>query len=292
MSGVVAPRRRAVHFVPGGNDRFLAKALASEADTLVLDLEDSVPPDHKPEARGAVVAWLSEARSTGQELMVRVNPLDTPWGGDDVVAVVTAGADSLMIPKTRHLDELVALDELIRSVDPDSEVTLFPVATETPEGVVNLASVATHPRLDGVCWGAEDLSAAIGARTGRDGQGRLLPVFETVRSLCLLAAAASGKQAIDSVWTDLRDRDGLRADCELGAAMGFDGKITIHPDQIPVVNEAFTPTAAEVEEARELLAAAEASAAAGKLAFEFRGQMVDQPHLTRAAKLLARAEPA
>ena len=292
MSAAAVPparRRRAVHFVPGGNDRFLERALASAADTLVLDLEDSIPPPRKPDARRAVLAWLAGVDPGGKELMVRVNPLSTPWGRDDAEAAVAGGADSLMVPKVGSAADLDALDAVVRAVGAGSGVTFFPVATETAEAVVNLAATAAHPRLDGMCWGAEDLSAVLGARATRDATGRLLPVFEMVRSTCLLAAAASGKQAVDAVYTDLRDHEGLRADAALGAAMGFDGKVTIHPDQIEIVNEAFTPTSAEVDEARELLAAAAENEAAGRLAFSFRGQMVDQPHLARARRLLARA---
>lgn len=284
-----APRRRSVHFVPGGNDRFFAKALDSAADTLVLDLEDSVPPDRKVDARAAVVAWLADDHGDRHELMVRINALDTAWWRDDIEAAVVAGAHSLMVPKVSGTSELDELDRAVRSVDADSTITFFAVATETARGVFALPEVAAHGRVDGVCWGAEDLSAVLGAARARDADGRLLDVFATVRSWCLLGAAAGGVGAVDAVWTDLGDLDGLRRESVAGAEMGFDGKITVHPAQIDIVNEAFTPSPAAVAEALELLEAFEQNQAEGRLAFAFRGAMVDAPHLTRARRLLQRA---
>lgn len=280
-----------MHFVPGGNDRFFEKALASGADTLVLDLEDSVPPDRKPAARDAVAEWLTSGHGTesGPELMVRVNALDTEWGADDTAAMVGAGAGSLMVPKVSCCEELDELERIVNATDHHSPVTFFPVVTETARAVFAIPDVAAHSRVDGVCWGAEDLSAVLGAASARDADGRLLDVFAHVRSWCLLGAAAGDVPAIDAVWTDLADLDGLRHEAEAGAAMGFAGKITIHPDQIEIVNAAFTPSAEEVERARALLVAAEEHMAEGRLSFRFEGAMVDAPHLARARRLLQRA---
>jgi citrate lyase subunit beta/citryl-CoA lyase len=287
-----APPRRSVHFVPGGNDKFLAKALASAADTVVFDLEDSVPLDRKDAARAAVANWLGSIGDelAGIEPMVRINALDTPFWRADVDAVVAAGACSLMVPKISSAAELDDLDDALGTHDPDGAVTCFPVATETARAVFHLPEIGAHRRVDGICWGAEDLSAVVGSTANRGDDGRLLPLYETVRHWCLLGARAAGVQAVDSVYTDLRDLDGLRRECAEAAMMGFDGKLTIHPDQIDIVNAAFTPAAAAVDEARELLAAFEASQAAGRLAFTFRGQMVDAPHLARARRLIARAD--
>lgn len=289
MNPPTPPRRRSVHFVPGGNDRFFEKGLAGDADTLVLDLEDSVPPDRKPTARDAVVEWLREASGHRHELMVRINAIDTEWCADDVTAMVRAGARSLMVPKVSTCAELDELERFVNATDHTSTVTFFPVATETARGVFAVPEVAGHSRVDGVCWGAEDLSAALGAARARDADGRLLDVFAHVRSWCLLGAAAGGVPAIDAVWTDLGDLDGLRRESEQAAAMGFDGKITIHPDQIDVVNRAFTPSAEDVERARALVAAFTEHAAEGRGSFRFEGAMVDTPHLARARRLLARA---
>lgn len=284
-----APRRRSVHFVPGGNDKFLAKALASAADTLVFDLEDSVPPDRKIAARHAVVEWLGSVDAEGKELMVRVNGLDTEWVAADVEAVVPAGPRSLMVPKVDRLDDLVYLDTLVDPVDPAGDLSYFPVATETAAGVFGLPDLGRHRRTDGLCWGAEDLSAALGGGPARDETGQLRPVYVTVRSWCLLGAAAGAIGAVDAVFTDLGDRAGLRREAEEASVMGFVGKITIHPDQIEIVNEAFTPSAEDVAGATALLEAFEANRAAGRFAFSFEGQMVDAPHLVRARRLLRRA---
>jgi citrate lyase subunit beta/citryl-CoA lyase len=281
-----------VHFVPGGNERYLASALASAADTLVLDLEDSVPPERKAAARTAVVEWLRSAdvveRARDKELMVRINALETPWGRDDVEGLVGLGPRAVMVPKVERTADLDALDR-VTAAGPPAAITYFPVVTETAAGVVNLAGVARHHRVDGVCWGAEDLSAALGASTTRDGCGRFLPVFEMVRSWCLIGAAAAGVAAIDAVFTDLDDLDGLRSESAMAAAMGFAGKITIHPRQIDIVNDAFTPSPERIADAAELIAEFERHAADGRLSFLHNGQMVDAPHLARAKALLARA---
>jgi citrate lyase subunit beta / citryl-CoA lyase len=282
-----------VHFVPGGNERYLATALASAADTLVLDLEDSVPPDRKPAARASVADWLRSAdvveQARDKELMVRINALGTAWGRDDVAAFVELGPRALMIPKVEWTADLDALDQVIAGADPMAAISYFPVVTETAAAVVNLAGIAAHHRVDGVCWGAEDLSAALGASAVRDASGRFLPVFETVRSWCLIGAAAAGVPAIDAVFTDLSDLDGLRAESALAAAMGYAGKITIHPSQIDIVNDAFTPSPERIADAAELVAEFERHAADGRLSFVHNGQMVDAPHLARANALLARA---
>jgi citrate lyase subunit beta/citryl-CoA lyase len=286
-----APRRRSVHFVPGGNERFLTRALTSAADSLVLDLEDSVPADDraKTRAREAVVEWLAGIE-TDKELMVRINAVDTRWWADDVDAVGPLVPWSLMVPKASSAADLDDIESRLLAAQPGSHTSLFPVATETAEAVGAVAEMAAHRRVDGLCWGAEDLSTALGARTARDGDGQFLPVFRTVQSLCLIGAATGGIGAVDAVWTDLGDLDGLRRECELSAAMGYVGKITVHPDQIDVVNAAFTPSPELVAESSELLVAFADHERSGSGAFRFRGQMVDAPHLERARRTLAQAD--
>ena len=288
-------RRRSVHFVPGGNERFWAKALAGAADTLIIDLEDSVPAERKPAARAAALEWLADrgplATTPGREAMVRVNAVATPWGRDDVEAIATAGTDSLMVPKVDGPADLDTVAGWLAGAGGADTVALFPVATETALGALNVHAVAAHPRVDGLCWGAEDLSAEVGATSSRRPDGSLRPLFETVRHLCLLGAAAAGVGAVDAVFTDLRDLAGLRRECEDAAAMGFTGKITVHPDQIEVVNEVFTPSAGALERAQALVEAFAVNETAGRSAFLFDGQMVDAPHLARARRLLARMAP-
>jgi len=283
--------RRSVHFVPGGQERFLARALGSGADALVLDLEDAVLLADKASAREAVVRWLRERDFGAQERIVRINPLDSGLGVADLEATFAAGPDAYLIPKVRGFADLEELDvrltALERSADrPERGIALIPIATETPEGLLSIREIAHAPRVAALTWGGEDLSAAIGARRNRNAAGEYLDVFRYARIATLLAAAAAGVDALDAVYVDFRDLDGLRRESEAAAEMGFAGKLTIHPEQIAVVNAAFTPSDEEVRAAEELLAAA---ARAGAGAFEHGGQMIDVPHLTRARKLLERA---
>lgn len=283
--------RRSVHFVPAGNDRFLERALSTPADALVLDLEDAVRLEHKAEARACAAAWLRERDFGGRERIVRINPIESGLGEADLEATLAAGPDAYMVPKVRGPMDLEAIDARLRELEgacgrPEGAVALIAIATETPEGVLAVREIARAPRVVALTWGGEDLSAALGARTNRDARGEYLDVFRYARIATLLASAAAGIDAIDAVYVDFRDHDGLRREAESAVDMGFAGKMTIHPDQIPIVNAAFTPTEDEVRDADDLLAAA---ARAGAGAFEHRGQMVDVPHLTRARKLLERA---
>lgn len=287
--------RRSAHFVPGANDKMLTKALDTAADALVLDLEDSVTPDNKASAREAVAGWLADVdfanAAAGHESVVRINPLDTPWCADDIAATMVNPPDAYLVPKVNSLDEIQRIDEIISSHETDhghelASVKLLVLGTETPRGLLAIGELASHSRVDALSWGAEDLSAAIGAKSNRDANGAYLPVFEYARIMCLLGATSWNKQPLDTVFVDLNDSDGLRAECATSAAMGFTGKISIHPSQIDVVNEAFTPSRAEVDEARELLEAFEVAQAQGRMAFAFKGQMVDVPHLSRARRVV------
>ena len=289
--------RRSLHFVPGANARMLDKALACSADGLILDLEDSVPLDAKESARGAVARWLAERDFGSLERIVRINALDTPFAQADLAATLPQRPNAYLVPKVNGPEELAALDAELARLEqqhglPARGVALIPIATETPQGLLRIAEIARAPRVAALTWGAEDLSAALGARASRDAQGRYLDVFRHARTMALLAAAAAGVDAIDGVYVDIRDLDGLAREAHDAAQQGFAGKMTIHPDQIPVVNGAFTPSAEDVAESRALLEAFERERAAGRLAFRFRGQMVDAPHLARARRVLARAAQA
>ena len=289
--------RRAVHFVPGANDKMLNKSLALTADSLVLDLEDAVTPDNKDSARETVTDWLKNIDFGRQERMVRMNPLDTPWGVHDLEMTMQGRPDSYLVPKVRTKDDLFKIDAILTRMEKQlhyapGEVKLVVLATETPEGLLNIKDFGACPRVDALSWGAEDLSAAIGARRNRDEAGQFLEVFRYARLMTLLAATAAGVQPLDTVFVDIRDSEGLRRDCVEGAWMGFMGKITIHPNQIDTVNTVFSPSAEEIAESQELLAAFEENEKAGKMAFSFKGQMVDVPHLTRARTILERAKQA
>ena len=289
------PTSRAAHFVPGANEKMLNKALATAADSLILDLEDAVTPDNKDSARATVAGWLADVDFGRQEKVVRINPLGSPWCEADIVETMASPPDAYLVPKVNNAEEIATLDALISSREQEhghaaGSVKLLVLGTETPQGLLNIADLAAHERVDALTWGAEDLSAAIGSRGNRDASGVYLPVFEYARIMCLLGATAWDKQPLDTVFVDFNDPDGLRAECLASAAMGYTGKITIHPNQIDIVNEAFTPSDAEVAEARELLDLFAENEAKGIMAFAFKGEMVDVPHLTRARKIVALAE--
>jgi citrate lyase subunit beta/citryl-CoA lyase len=287
--------RRSIHFVPGGNEKMLNKALGLPADSLILDLEDSVTPDRKISARDEVCEWLAHADFKNQEKLVRINPMDSEWGREDLEAVLQHRPDGIVLPKVLDLKAVHAVDQLIINQEKIagadySDIKLLLIGTEMAAAVFNLAHMVNHERVGGVTWGAEDLSVSLGARAKRDEHGNYLEVFSFVRSMCLLAAVAAKVQPIDAVYVDIKNTEGLKKECKTAADMGFTAKLTIHPDQIDIVNEAFTPSAAEIEAATALVAAFEEQQAAGKMAFKFEGEMVDVPHLKRAQQVLALAQ--
>lgn len=286
--------RRCAHFVPGANEKMLTKSLATEADALVLDLEDAVTPDHKDEARATVAGWLADVDFGRQERMVRLNALDTPWFRADLEATMVNPPDSYLVPKVHGGDDVRLIDRMITDLEtqhghPPGGVVLVVLGTETAQGFQNVAGIPCVPRVDALSWGAEDLSAAVGARRNRGPDGRYLPFFEHARTACLLSAAAAGVQPLDTVFPDVTDPDGLRQDCLEAAWVGFTGKISIHPGQIGVINEVFTPSAEDVARARALLDQLAVEQAEGRMAFRFEGQMVDVPHFTQARRILATA---
>lgn len=270
----------------------LEKALGLNADSLILDLEDSVTPENKDAARDHVCRWIKETDFGKKECLVRINPLDSPWGTDDLRAIMEVLPDGLVLPKVASREEVDAIDTVVSEIENKlaieaGAVSLILIGTEVPEAVFSLPTMAKNQRVDGVTWGAEDLSGAIGAKAKRDEHGNYLEVFSYVRSTCLLAAVAGGAQPIDAVYVDIKNTEGLARECKAGADMGYTGKITIHPSQIDIVNKAFTPSEEEIDEANELIAAFEENQKAGKMAFSFKGQMVDVPHLRRAKEILA-----
>jgi len=285
--------RRSVHFVPGGNERMLVKALATNADSLIFDLEDAVTPDRKDEVRGMVASWLADTDFGTKEKTVRMNPLDTQWGHSDLEATMVSPPDAYVVPKPETLEGLNAIDAELSRLErlhghPDRGVGLILIA-ETPLGALNNPTFPGCPRVEAMTWGGEDMSAVLGVPGNRDAHGNYLSVYQHTRVVTLLSAAAGGVQPLDAVYVDFRDIDGLRAECEEGARLGFTGKLSIHPDQIDVINEAFTPAPELVAEARALIEAFDEAQAQGRMAFSFNGQMVDMPHLSRARALLERA---
>jgi len=292
---ILAQRRSSLHFVPGGNERMIAKALTLPADGLILDLEDAVAPDLKEATRPIVTRWLSDLDFGGRERWVRMNPIATGLGVADLEATIAGRPDGYVVPKPRHAGDVRQIVEVLDRLEHKHGIAqgatkLVLIATETPEGLLNIREVAAaSPRIVSVSWGIEDLSAAMGLPRVRDAEGRYLDIPRHARVMCSVVASAVGVEALDTVYTDIADLEGLRRECEDGVAMGFSGKISIHPSQIEVINAAFTPAKAVVDEARELVAAFEEHRRRGVYAFRFKGQMVDAPHLTRAQKIIARA---
>jgi citrate lyase subunit beta/citryl-CoA lyase len=280
-------------FVPGDNDRKLAKAEGSGADALVLDLEDSVAEQNRPEARRKVRQFL-DARAPGGrrcQLWVRVNSIDDGTLLD--LAAVTGGApDGIMLPKIQSTDDIArvahALDALeVREGLAAGHVKMTAVATETPAAVLKLFQFAERQpaRLIGLNWGAEDLSAAIGASTNLDASGQWALTYRWARSAVLLAAKAAGVQAIDTVYVNYKDTEGLRASCRASAQEGFNGRVAIHPDQVGPINEAFAPSPEDVALAERIVAAFDQAGGVGTVGLD--GKMFDIPHLKRARHVLA-----
>lgn len=285
---------RSLLFVPADSEKKLAKGRDSGADALILDLEDSVSPDRKPVAREMARAFVEANRhGAGPALWVRINPVGQ-GGLDDLVAIVRARPAGLIVPKAEGPGELVALGLMLDALEArdgvEAPIPLLPIATETPKAVLTLPSYAetTIPRLAGITWGAEDLAAALGARSNRGPDGSLDLTYRLARSSCLLAAKAAGVAAIDTVWTDFSDVAGFEADCASSAREGFVGRMAIHPNQVAVINAAYTPSEADVAHARMVVEAFAAAPGAGVV--NIGGRMYDVPHLKQARAVMAQAE--
>ncbi|MGH6770944.1 MAG: HpcH/HpaI aldolase/citrate lyase family protein [Xanthobacteraceae bacterium] len=286
---------RSLLFVPADGGSKLDKAFASGADAVIVDLEDSIAHDHKDTARASAAAFIGEAAKTNKRprLLVRVNGLATGLTDADLDAVVPARPDAILLPKADggasviHADAKLTAREAIAGID-DGHVKILAQAIETAAGLF-LAGTFRHAsaRLIGMTWGPEDLSAEIGAEANRDAQGRLTEPYRLARSMCLFGAAAAETAAIETVYVDFRNLDGLRRETEEARRDGFIGRLAIHPAQVPVINEVFTPTAEALAKARAVIAAFAASPGAGVVAIN--GVMYDRPHLVRAQRLLANA---
>ena len=283
-----------IHFVPYASAEMLQKALRLKADALVLDLEDSVTPDNKEPARATVTEWLKSVDFGPRERIVRINALDSEWGDADIEATMAGRPDGYLVPKAGDVDELRALDKRLTSLEqrhgyPAGSVKLFPII-ETPKGVMYVREVAQCPRVVALCGGRGglDMAAALGAWRVRGDNGDLLDIFKLTGMMCVIAATAAGIQPIDSVLL-LGDTERMHRECRESAEMGCTGWITVHPSQIDVVHQACFPTAADVAESEELIAAFEENRKTGKWAFRFKGQMVDVPNLKRAHTILNRA---
>lgn len=277
-------RLRSLLFVPGDRPDRMEKALGAGADALILDLEDAVAPAAKADARKAVAQFLNA--NSQAKLWVRVNPLDSPEQEKDLAGVLPSHPDGLVLPKA---EGGASVAELTRRISERGNATaqIIAIATETPAAIFALGSYGGARRLAALTWGAEDLPAAIGAAASREPDGSFTPPYELARSLCLFGAAAAGVLPIETIYPAFRDGDGLAAYAARARRDGFAGMMAIHPDQVPVINAAFTPSAAELAYARAVVAAFEADPGAGVLALD--GRMIDRPHLVQAQRLLAAA---
>lgn len=279
------PPLRSLLFVPGDRPERMVKAGALGADALILDLEDSVALERKRYARDAVAEHLLGPRAAA--LLVRINPLDGVLADFDLDAVAAADPDGIVLPKAEGAASVEDLAARL-AVRGLAATPILPIASETPAAVFALGGYrAVADRLAGLTWGAEDLPAAIGAETAREADGSYTAPYQTVRALTLFGAAAAGVAPIETVYPAFRDLDGLAAYAARGARDGFTGMMAIHPDQVAVINAAFTPSDAAVAHARAVVAAFAEHPGAGVLTLD--GKMIDRPHLVQAERVLARA---
>jgi citrate lyase subunit beta / citryl-CoA lyase len=291
---------RSLLFVPADSPKKLDKAMTCGADALIIDLEDSIALEGKARARDSAAAFLKEAmKESGPSasrpyMMVRVNGLQTGLTDADLDAIALAQPDAIMLPKAEggasvvHADAKLAVREATCGL-PDGHIKILPIATETAAAMFLAGTFAgSSMRLIGLTWGAEDLSAELGAQANRDKDGRFLDPYRLARVLCIAGAAAASIPAIDTVYVDFRNADGFRRECEDACRDGFTGKMAIHPAQVPIINDVFTPTASAVAHARAVMDAFAAAPGAGVVGIG--GVMYDRPHLVRAKQLLARAE--
>ncbi|SNR25280.1 CoA ester lyase [Paracoccus sediminis] len=268
---------RSVLYIPAANARAMEKAQTLPADAIIFDLEDAVAPGEKPAARDALAAGL--ANDYGRRArIVRINGLSTEWGQDDARFCAGLDADAVLIPKVDGPADLDRVADLI----PDLPLWAM---METPLGMLNAAAIAAHPRLEGMVMGTNDLAKELGSRFRPD----RLPM-QAGLGLCLLAAKAHGKVIVDGVFNAFKDEDGLRAECEQGRDMGFDGKTLIHPAQLAIANDTFAPTDAEIDLARRQIDAFQAAAAEGKGVAVVDGKIVENLHVETARKTLDRAK--
>ena len=282
--------RRSWLFVPGDSERKLARGPTTGADILILDVEDSVSPSRKPVARKMIEDYLTTASREGAPLWVRINALHTPYWEEDVAAAMAGGADGIVLPKPRSPADVFTLAERMDELEAPERAEpakILALAGETARGLLSLHEYRPGlPRLTALSWGSEDLGTDVGALRRRRPDGSLLPLYEISRALTLAAATVAEVDAIEAVYADFRNLEGFRRFAEEALELGYVGGAAIHPAQVEILNEVFTPTDEQLAEAREIVAAFERSGETGVMSI--RGRMVDQPHLAQARKLLRR----
>lgn len=277
MDGTTRPTR-SVLYIPGSKERALEKAKTLAVDAIIFDLEDAVAIDEKVGARDTLKAALDAGGFGNRMKIVRINGLDTEWGEDDARAVANMACDAVLLPKVDGPAQLDALAALV------GDKPLWAMM-ETCAGMLNANAIAAHPKLEGFVMGTNDLAKELNTRFRAD----RLPMLTSLQ-LCLLAAKANGVTIVDGVYNAFKDDEGLKAECEQGRDMGFDGKTLIHPAQVAVCNDAFAPSEAEIDLAKRQIEAFEAAEAAGQGVAVVDGKIVENLHIVTAKKILAQAE--
>jgi citrate lyase subunit beta/citryl-CoA lyase len=284
-------RARSWLFVPGDSERKMEKAAAGPADIVLLDLEDAVAEDGKVASRKAVAAFLAaRPEEERTRLWVRINPLDCPHALADLAAVIPARPGGVMLPKSHGSQDVERLSHYLSALEVSAGVEqgstkVIVLVTETAEGMFTTGTYKGAPRLVAMTWGAEDLADAVGASENREPDGGYGFTYELARSLCLLGAAAAGVAPIETIQGDFRDLEGLRKRAEKVRRDGYRGMLAIHPNQVDVINAAFTPTEEELDAAQEIVDLFAANRGSGVIGH--KGAMLDRPHLARAQALLA-----
>ena len=286
---------RSMLFAPADSDRKMEKARGCGADLVILDLEDSVAAERKPLARDAARAFLgANTDRSKQELWVRINPLSSEYALADLAGVLPGAPDGIMIPKPDSGADIATLDHYLTALETafgivPGHVKIIPVATETAKSIFTMGTyTGASPRMTLMTWGAEDISAVVGASSNRDEQGHYYPLYDLARTLCLAAAVAADAVPIDTVYTNFRNAAGLEEECLRVRRQGYQGKISIHPDQIEIINRCFTPTPDEVAFARKVIDAFAANPGLGTIGID--GKMIDMPHLKQCRKIMGIAE--
>lgn len=285
---------RSLLFAPGDSERKIEKAIATKADAIILDLEDAVVPENRANARLLVAKTLANS-SDSKRLWVRINPVNTEDCLADLCAIVSPGLAGVMVPKPDSATDIDTVGHYLSALEQKAGMTIgsvriLSVMTETAKAFLQADSYgsAIRPRLAGVLWGAEDLSAALGAAANTDINGNLSFTYQMARSLCLGSAAAADCQPIDTVYTDFRNPEGLVDNCRAARREGFLGKIAIHPNQVEAINDCFSPSKEEIEYAHAVLAAFENNPGKGTVGLE--GKMLDRPHQVQAERLISMAK--
>ena len=276
--------RRSVLYMPAANERALEKAKGIPSDAIIFDLEDAVSPDSKDLARAQAVAAANSGEYGKRELTIRCNSLDTPWGAADIAAAAGACVTAVVIPKVSSVAELDAVSRALDAAGAPAEMGIWAMV-ETPTAILDSRAIAAHPRVAVLVMGTNDLAKELRARQ-IPGRGPLLAHL----AAALLAAREAGKPVLDGVYNDIKNADGFRAECEQGAELGFDGKTLIHPDQVAIANDVWSPSDAEIEHARRVIAAFDDALAAGKGVVQLDGRMIENLHVDTARRAIAIAD--